>query len=47
MKKFLMHQDHWTASQLKGKSYEEIANLHKIAPKKVKDFIPMDSEEQK
>ena len=46
MKKFLMNQDHWTASRLKGKSYEEIVNLHRIARRKVDDFIPMHSAEE-
>ena len=46
MKRYLMNQDHWTASQLKGKSFDEIVKLHRYAHKKVDDFIPMHSAEE-
>jgi hypothetical protein len=46
MKRYLINQDHWTASQLKGKSFEEILKLHRYAQWKINKFIPMHLEEE-
>ena len=46
MKEYLKHQDSWTASQLKGKSYAEIQDLYFKAYRKVHAFIPIGTEEE-
>ena len=47
MKKFLCMQAGWKMTQLKGKSYKEIQVLYYRAFRRNKDFIPMNSEEEK
>ena len=45
MKDFLLHQDSWKASQLKGKSQEEIERLYYTAYKKVQQFVTIEEED--
>ena len=47
MKKFVCMQAGWKMTQLKGKSYKEIQVLYYRAFRRNKDFVLMDSEEEK
>ena len=46
MKQYLTNQTPWTYNRLKGKSYEEIVNLYRLAREWNEDFIPMYSAEE-